>query len=132
MTYTIVREDGVLLVTMIGAARLEDLMLLRAKVRLAWLEQPTRAALYDYRLATFEVSQPAWDWLYSAAARWKLTECSYNAIVAAPPDLNAFLTRGSRYAALGVCYAVFTDFARALHWALENPLPAKPRRTARR
>lgn len=129
---SIVREEGVLLVTVVGEVRLNDLIALRAQVRQAWMEQPTRAAIYDYRLASFDVRPRDWDGLYNAAARWRLTECVSNAIVTSPADFNAFLARGSRYAALGVCYTTFTDYDRALCWAKEHPMPARPKRVARR
>lgn len=132
MTYTIVRDEGVLLVTAAGQFRLEDVMLLRAHVREAWLERPTRAALYDFRFALFHLSPGDWDLLYATASRWALTECTSNAIVSAPQDFSASLARSSRYASIGICYAVFTDYDLALRWALEHPLPVKPRKAARR
>lgn len=132
MTNTIVRDDGVLLVTAIGELTLTDAMLLRAQVRRAWLERPTRAALYDYRFATFDLRAEDWSSLYAMAARWNMTECATNAIVASPQDFSAFMARGSRYAAIGVCYAVFTDYDLALRWARENPLPMRPPRSVRR
>lgn len=133
MTCKIVRDDeGVLLVTAIGRFQLGEVMLLRAKVRLAWLEQPTRAALYDFRFAQFDMSAEDWAMLHAMTVRWGLTECTSNAVVSAPADFEAFMARGGRYASLGICYAIFTDYDLALQWAMENPLPVKPRRSARR
>lgn len=132
MTYNIVRDGGVLLVTAVGGFRLADVMLMRAQVRQAWLDQPTRAALYDFRFALFDMTPEDWALLHAAAVRWDLTECTSNAVVSAPADFAAFMARGGRYAAMGVCYAIFTDYDLALRWALEHPLPAKSRRVARR
>jgi hypothetical protein len=131
-TYGIVRDAGVLLVTAVGEFRLADVMLMRAQVRQAWLERPTRAALYDFRFALFDMTPADWALLHAAASRWGLTECSSNAVVSAPAEFSAFMARGGRYAHLGVCYAIFTDYDLALRWAMEHPLPAKTGRVARK
>lgn len=131
MTHAIVREEGVVIVTAIGEIDLSRALMLKAEAFREWTAKPTRAVLYDIRFARLALDQGACDLLYEATVRWGFTRCATNAIVVPEFSFQPFLAHASRYAASGVCNAVFTDHACALQWAKEHPLPASTRRVAR-
>jgi len=131
MKYTLVREGGLLLVTAIGEVDLEAALRLQAHALKEWKAKPARAVLYDLRFTTVRITPEDSELLYTAAVRWGFTRCTTNAIVTPERSFQPFLAQAARYAAHGVCYAIFTDYDRALQWSLDHPLPVAPRREAR-
>lgn len=132
MTQTIVRDDGILLVTAIGDLGLTEMLNLQADASREWVAQTTRAVLYDLRFTTIRMRPEESDLFYTASTRWGFTKCSTNAVVAPSRSFDQFLAQAARFAAHGVCHAIFTDFDLAWRWALEHEMPVKPRKVVRR